>query len=81
MSTKKIDSRISLKHDTEANWIKATNFTPLIGEIIIYDIDNNHNYERIKIGDGITNINALPFQGADIELITLSDIDEICSSK
>lgn len=58
---KTFQSRIVHKHDTEENWLKATNFIPLQGEIIIYDIDDNYSYERFKIGDGITNVNSLPF--------------------
>ena len=58
---KNINSRIQHKHDTEANWNKATNFSPKQGEIIVYDIDETYNYERIKIGDGTTKINDLPF--------------------
>lgn len=61
MSEKTIPSRIIHKHDTEENWLKAVNFTPKQGEIIIYDIDDNHEYERFKIGDGVTNVNILPF--------------------
>lgn len=57
----KINTRIQLKHDTEANWKKATNFIPLAGEVIIYDKDSSHNYVRYKIGDGTTKINNLPF--------------------
>jgi hypothetical protein len=29
--------------------------------MIIYDIDSTYDYERMKIGDGIKNVNALPF--------------------
>lgn len=58
---KRIDSRIQQKHDIEANWLKATNFTPKAGEIIIYDIDNSNSTPRIKIGDGNTTVNNLPF--------------------
>lgn len=61
MSEKAINSRIIHKHDTEANWLLATNFTPKKGEIIVYDIDANYNYERFKIGDGTSNVNDLPF--------------------
>lgn len=61
MSEKNIKSRIIHKHDLESNWILATNFTPKQGELIIYDIDDNHSYERFKIGDGKTNVNLLPF--------------------
>ena len=48
---------ITLKHDTAANWAKAVNFTPALGEVIIYD-DMNPPF---KIGDGIHNVNDLPF--------------------
>ena len=58
---KTINTRVQLKHDIETNWNKATNFIPLAGEVIIYDKDSNYNYNRIKIGDGITNVNVLPF--------------------
>lgn len=65
MAEKNIKSRIVHKHDTELNWSKATNFIPKQGEIIIYDIDSNHSYERIKIGDGVTKVNNLPFADAN----------------
>lgn len=58
---KNINTRIILKHDTEANWNKAINFIPNKGEVIIYDIDENFNYERVKIGDGVNNATQLPF--------------------
>lgn len=74
MSEKNMKARIINKHDVEANWIKATNFTPLTGEIIVYDIDENYNYERFKIGDGETLVNALPFVN---DIIPNSVIDEI----
>ena len=61
MSEKILNSRMVQKHDIEANWLKATNFTPLQGELIVYDVDENYNYERIKMGDGVTNVNELPF--------------------
>ena len=58
---KTMKARVQHKHDIEANWLKATNFTPLASEIIVYDPDENYDYPRIKIGDGKTNINTLPF--------------------
>lgn len=61
---KNISSRIIHKHDVEANWLKATNFTPLLGELIIYDTDDNYSYPRFKVGDGATNVNKLPFTSA-----------------
>jgi hypothetical protein len=39
----------------------ATNFSPLAGELIIYDPDVNNPYPRFKVGDGETNVNDLPF--------------------
>ena len=58
---KNINSRIQHKHDIEANWLKATTFIPKQGELIVYDVDSNYNYERVKVGDGVSNVNALPF--------------------
>ena len=54
-------ARYTFKHDTEENWLKATNFIPKEAEPIIYDPDTNHKYSRFKIGDGQTKINDLPF--------------------
>ena len=81
MANQEFYSRIIHKHDTKENWIKAVNFIPKQGEIIVYDIDNDYNYERIKIGDGITNVNDLPFilENA-ISFITDEEIDEICGN-
>lgn len=63
MAEKKLNARIIHKHDTEANWSKATTFIPKQGEIIIYDKDNNYDYERIKVGDGSTVVTNLAFYG------------------
>jgi hypothetical protein len=71
-----VKARIQHKHDIEANWLKAVNFTPKQAEIVVYDVefdkDGNqlelpegrttaYTHERFKIGDGIHNINDLPF--------------------
>ena len=77
MSEKTFNSRIIHKHDTEANWNNATSFIPFAGEIIIYDADAEHDYERIKVGDGINNINNLEFVNG---YITDDEIDEICGA-
>ena len=73
---KKIFSRIITKHDLEVNWLRNSNFVPLQGELIIYDcevdaagntlgIPSNrsvpYTYERLKLGDGFTSVNDLPF--------------------
>lgn len=56
MANKTFQGRIIQKHDTKANWDKATNFIPLKGEIIIYD-----DLNKIKIGDGTTKVGSLAF--------------------
>lgn len=61
MAEKNLKTRIVHKHDTAANWAKATGFVPRQGELIVYDKDSTYSYERFKIGDGVTNVNSLPF--------------------
>lgn len=61
MSTKKINSRITHKHGKASDWEKATNFIPLLGEIIIYDPDESNTNPRFKVGDGVTKVNDLVF--------------------
>ena len=70
---REIQTRIKNKYDTLDNFDKAT-FVPLKGEIVFYDVDGNLNNRRMKIGDGQTSIQNLPF--ADIlkpEYITYLD--------
>ena len=61
MAEKKINVRIAHKHDTEANWLQATDFVPLAGELIMYDADLDNPQPRVKIGNGVDNINNLEF--------------------
>lgn len=63
MAEKTLNTRIQQKHDIEANWLKAVNFIPKVGEVIVYDIDETHTTPRMKIGDGVKNINELEFIG------------------
>lgn len=81
---KNMNTRIQHKHDTEANWNKAVNFIPKIGEIIVYDIDENNIYPRIKIGNGINTVNTLKFidetkanknEISQVQIITWEDDD------
>ena len=88
MSHTKVKTRIQNKHDLEANWKRAS-FVPFAGELIVYDVevDKNGNtlelptdrttpytYERFKIGDGIKQINDLPFI---VEEITSAEITSL----
>lgn len=65
--------RVKLKHDTEANWLKATTFKPFEGELIIYDVDSAHSAPRFKVGDGVKVVGDLPF--TDKDLAKLGDIN------
>ena len=61
MAEKIINTRIINKHAVESDWLKAVNFIPKQGELIVYDKDSTYSYARFKIGDGVTNVNNLPF--------------------
>lgn len=56
-----LSARIIHLHDTEANWSKYPDFIPKKGETIIYDKDVTYPYQRIKVGDGETSLQNLPF--------------------
>lgn len=73
---KQLNTRIIHKHDLEVNWLKAVNFIPLYGELIVYDVEVDdsgkvlalpegrttpYTYARFKLGDGTTPVSKLPF--------------------
>ena len=69
MSEKKLTTRIQQKTDTKANWDKATNFVPLKGEYIYYS-----DLHKVKVGDGVTKVGALPFladSGGTVTSVTI----------
>ena len=73
MTTTTLKTRIKLKNGTPEEWSQATNFSPLKGELVIYnDADN----PRMKVGDGETNINDLPFVNNSVVAADLSDVEE-----
>ena len=82
MTEKNLNTRIINKHDTEENWLKATNFIPKAGEMIIYDADANNPLPRMKIGNGVSYVGDLEFVGIDspaiIDVVALpeGDIDD-----
>ena len=53
--------RVSHLHRTEAEWLKLASWKPEAGELIVYDPDENYDYARIKIGDGINSLQKLAF--------------------
>lgn len=76
MAVKILTTRIQQKSDTSANWAKATNFTPLKGEIIVYT-----DLRKIKIGDGVTKVGALEFANSkDAETLTGASLSTILNS-
>ena len=79
MIEKKIKMRSQQKHDIEANWSRATAFIPMAGELVVYDIDDKHDYSRLKIGDGKTSVVDLPFIDKIIaeELLKKADINYV----
>ena len=76
MAVKTLPTRVQQKSDTSANWAKATNFTPLKGEIIVYT-----DLRKIKIGDGVTKVGALGFANSkDAETLTGASLSTILNS-
>lgn len=54
-------ARISQLHRTESEWNLLTNFVPMKGEVIVFDPDEQCPYARLKVGDGTTKLQELPF--------------------
>ena len=87
MANNTIKTRIQLKCDTERNWNQALNFIPRKGEAIIYSAEtvndqlpNGRNsplpFSRLKIGDGNTPVNNLPFIHSGIMKINNQNPDD-----
>ena len=72
-------TRIQLKHDTEAHYNLATGFSPLAGELIVYDTDATHSKPRLKVGDGTTNVNNLPFFQAGVSNLVITSTNATAS--
>jgi hypothetical protein len=72
MAQKTTKTRIQQKRELEADWLKATSFVPLAGELIVYLAESDtdelptgrttpYKYPRFKVGDGVTTVTNLPF--------------------
>ena len=81
-----VNTRIQNKRDTTANWSAAIGFVPLAGEVIIYtdyktiqkEIDGelrNVVIPGVKIGDGQTYVQDLPFTDAELRDTIMSHIN------
>ena len=69
MANKEIKTRIQNKNDTSENWIKAVNFVPLKGEIIIYN-----DTLQFKIGDGTSLLSQLEFVDKEFTTEEISNL-------
>lgn len=69
MADRNINCTLISRHDSEENWVLAKDFIPRQGEIVIYDADQLHNYERVKVGDGKTVVGDLPFINSGLEVV------------
>ena len=81
-----INTRIQNKRDTTANWNAARGFVPLAGEVIVYndyktiqkEIDGevkNVYVPGVKIGDGQTYVQDLPFVDAELRETIMNHIN------
>lgn len=53
-----------IQHKTAEEWVYDTVYVPRVGEIVIYDKDETHDYARMKVGDGSSLVAQLPFLDA-----------------
>lgn len=81
-----INTRIKFKRDTTQHWNDARGFIPLQGELIIYNdyktvvktIDGtarNVQVPGIKIGDGLTYVQDLPFVDDELRETIMNHIN------
>lgn len=68
-----LKTRIKHKNGTPDEWSQATNFSPLKGELVVYNDTTN---PRMKIGDGETNVNDLPFINNAFVTVDLDGADD-----
>lgn len=63
MPEKTLSTHILNKHDVDANW-EDSSYVAKSGELIVYDVDSNNTSPKLKIGDGNTVTDDLPFIAA-----------------
>ena len=57
--------------------MKAVNFIPKVGEIIVYDPDKDHAAARVKIGDGVKTVEELAFIDDAAKAALFKEIDMV----
>lgn len=72
--SKILNTRIQQKYDSESNWstVEST-FVPLDGEVVVYG-SNDLTSPKLKIGDGTTTLEELPFLYAESSAPELTPI-------
>lgn len=72
--------RFQLRNDTEVNWQAKSSFIPLLGEPCV--TNDGTNKGRIKIGDGQTTWEQLPYVTSPVtgQYVTETQLQEILSS-
>lgn len=85
------NARIQVKRDTKANWNAAIGFIPLAGEIIVYNDYKIKTYTveeygetvtktvlipNIKIGDGNSFVQDLPYVDTDLRDMLMAHIND-----
>ena len=68
MEEKHFKVKVIHKCETAADWERSS-YVPSEGEIVTYKIDEQHNYERLKLGDGIHAVKDLPFVTDELDFI------------
>lgn len=81
-----VNTRIQFKRDTTQHWNEARGFIPLEGEVIVYndykqiqkEIDGelkNVYIPGVKVGDGQTYVQDLPFIDTDLRNMIMEHIN------
>jgi hypothetical protein len=65
------------RYETDEYWEQHPNCVLAEGEIAFYDINENLESRRMKVGDGKTPIKDLPFFDAQINAITKEQIQNL----
>jgi hypothetical protein len=87
MIEKRLKGKVVHKHELEAHWLESS-YVPEKGELVVYDaeVDKEGNvlelpegretpytYPRMKLGDGVHNINELEFSGGAEDMVLFGD--------
>ena len=87
MTEKRLKGKVVHKHELEAHWLESS-YVPEKGELVVYaaEVDKEGNvlelpegretpytYPRMKLGDGVHNVNELEFSGGAENMVLFGD--------